>query len=314
MATPTDLPLTTAADHVELLGNLQPAVETLLERHLSSVKTWHPHTLVPWSRGRDFEPDYEWDPRETDLPEVVRSALYVNLLTEDNLPYYFRDIERMFGRDGAWGEWVRRWTAEEGRHAVVIRDYLTVTRAIDPVWLEEGRMAQMSSGEVPEPPTPADGLVYVTLQELATRISHRNTGALIEDKAGYDIMRRVAQDENHHFLFYRDAAAGFEVDPSAFMIAVERQVTDFAMPGTGIPGFTEHSKAIANAGIYDFVSHYEQILEPVVLKFWGIEQIEGLNAEAEQARDRAVKYITKIGRVAERMKQKRQAKAEADQA
>jgi acyl-[acyl-carrier-protein] desaturase len=34
----------------------------------------------------------------------------------------------MFGRHAAWGEWDRRWTAEEGRHSIVIRDYLTVTR------------------------------------------------------------------------------------------------------------------------------------------------------------------------------------------
>ena len=37
--------------------------------------------------------------------------------------------------DGAWVNWVGRWTAEEGRHAIVLRDYLTVTRNIDPVLL-----------------------------------------------------------------------------------------------------------------------------------------------------------------------------------
>lgn len=309
----TEVMMSTAADHVDLLGEMQPAVEELLERHLRVVKDWHPHTLVPWSRGRDFDADYEWDPSETELPEPVRAALYVNLLTEDNLPYYFRDIERMFGRDGAWGEWTRRWTAEEGRHSTVIRDYLTVTRAIDPVWLEEGRMAQICRGEVPEPPTPADGLVYVSLQELATRISHRNTGALIEDRAGYDIMRRVAQDENHHFLFYRDAAqVGFSVNPSLFMQALERQVTGFAMPGTGIPGFSEYAKMIANEGIYDFVAHYEQILDPVVMKFWDIEHIEGLDADGEKARDATLKYIAKTARVAERMRQRREERASAD--
>jgi len=29
----------------------------------------------------------------------------------------------LFGREGAWGTWVHRWTAEEGRHAIAIRDY-----------------------------------------------------------------------------------------------------------------------------------------------------------------------------------------------
>jgi len=297
---------------VDFLGELESVAEELLERHLASVKEWHPHAVVPWSRGRDFEPDYEWDPSESNLSPEIRSALFVNLLTEDNLPYYFRDIERMFGKDGAWGEWVRRWTAEEGRHAVAIRDYLTVTRAIDPVALERGRMIQMSRGEVPEPASAADGMCYVTLQELATRISHRNTGKMIEsqDRVGYDIMRRVAIDENHHFLFYRDIAqAGFERNPSEMMMALERQVTDFAMPGTGIPDFAVHSKAIANAGIYDLINHYEQILEPVVMGFWKIADLEGLDGEADAARERTIKHIEKTGRVAARMKAKREAKA-----
>ncbi len=297
---------------IAFLAELESTAESLLERHLEQTKEWHPHTLVPWSRGRDFDEDYEWSPEEANIPADVRSALFVNLLTEDNLPYYFRDIERMFGADGAWGEWVRRWTAEEGRHATAIRDYLTVTRAIDPVALERGRMAQMSGGKVPQPPNAASGMLYVTMQELATRISHRNTGKLLEniDRAGYDIMRRVAIDENFHFLFYRDiASAGFEIDPSLMMIALEPQVTDFAMPGTGIPDFTAHSKNIANAGIYDFALHHELILVPVVLQHWKIAEIEGLSAEAEQARERILTYIEKVGRVALRMKSKREAAA-----
>ncbi|MGB5758482.1 MAG: acyl-ACP desaturase [Acidimicrobiales bacterium] len=297
-----------AAD-IALLAELEPEAERLLENHFEATKEWHPHTLVPWSRGRDFEPDYEWSPEESDLAPEVRSALFVNLLTEDNLPYYFRDIERMFGADGAWGEWVRRWTAEEGRHATVIREYLTVTRAIDPVALEEARMVQMSGGKVPQPPSAIDGLVYVTLQELATRISHRNTGALIEDRAGYDIMRRVAMDENHHFLFYRDAAkAAMDIDPSQAVQAMERQITNFAMPGEGIPDFAAHAKIIASAGIYDLAAHYEQILEPIVLRYWDLPNIEGLDAEAEQARERTIAYIEKSARVAKRIKARREAK------
>ncbi len=297
---------------ISLLAVLEPEAERLLENHYATTKDWHPHALVPWSRGRDFEPDYEWSPEESELPAEVRSALFVNLLTEDNLPYYFRDIERMFGPDGAWGEWVRRWTAEEGRHATVIREYLTVTRAIDPVELEEGRMAQMSGGKVPQPPAAIDGLIYVTLQELATRISHRNTGALIDDRAGYDIMRRVAMDENHHFLFYRDMAkASIDIDPDQAVQAMERQIIGFTMPGEGIPDFTAHAKAIAAAGIYDLAAHYEQILEPIVLRYWDLPNLEGLGAEAEGARERTIAYIEKSKRVADRIKARREAREAA---
>ena len=137
------------------------------------------------------------------------------------------------------GQWTLRWTAEEGRHAIVIRDYLTVTRAIDPVALERARMNQgRRAAWCPSPTKLADGLVYVALQELATRIAHRNTGKLLDDRVGHDVMARVAADENLHHLFYRDlTTTAIELDPSRMVMAIERQVCDFAMPGTGIPDF-----------------------------------------------------------------------------
>lgn len=288
-------------DDRTLLDALTSDAERLVERHLSTTKEWFPHELVPWERAGDLrDAEGDWKP-EVPLAPGVRSAVFVNLLTEDNLPYYFRDIERMFGRDGVWGEWNRRWTAEEGRHSIVLRDYVTVARLFDPVELERGRMAQVSTGEVPEPPSAADGIAYVALQELATRISHRNTGKLLDDPEGYAVMARVGNDENLHYLFYRDlVTAALEVDPSTMVLAIERQVRDFEMPGTGIPGFTEHAKAIAKAGIYDFSSHHDQILVPVVLRHWGIESLEGLTPEAEEARSRCVQRIGKIGKAAAR--------------
>jgi acyl-[acyl-carrier-protein] desaturase len=290
----------------QLTAELEPTAARLLERHLSSAKEWFPHQLVPWGQARDFEPDYEWSPDEVDLSPTVRSSLFVNLLTEDNLPYYFRTIERVFGADSAWGEWVRRWTAEEGRHSIVIRDYLTVTRAIDPVELERARMAQVSCGIVPEPESPHDGLVYVALQELATRIAHHNTGKLLDDRAGYEVMKKVASDENRHHIFYRDlVTAALEVDPSSTVLAIERQVREFEMPGTGILDFEAHAKVIARAGIYDFLVHHDQILVPVVLRHWGVEHLEGLTPEAEQARGDLVTRIDRIGKAGRRMADRR---------
>ncbi|HEX2038720.1 MAG TPA: acyl-ACP desaturase [Acidimicrobiales bacterium] len=289
-----------------LLTELEPVAARLLDRHLAQAKEWFPHELVPWSRGRDFDAGWEWTPAEAPLPPAVRSALFVNLLTEDNLPYYFRTIEALFGRDSAWGEWSRRWTAEEGRHAIVIRDYLTVTRALDPVELERARMVQVGHGQVPEPEQPEDGLVYVALQELATRIAHHHTGKLLEDPWGYEVMKRVASDENRHHLFYRDlCAAAFEVDPSGMVLATERQVRTFEMPGTGIPHFKDHARAIAAAGIYDFQVHHEQILVPVVLRHWKVDELTGLTPAAERARESLVDRIDRIGKAAQRQAARR---------
>jgi acyl-[acyl-carrier-protein] desaturase len=290
-----------------MLSELEPVTARLLDRHLAQSKEWFPHQLVPYSQGRDFEPGYEWSPDDTALPADVRSSLFVNLLTEDNLPYYFRTIEAMFGRDSAWGEWSRRWTAEEGRHSIVIRDYLTVTRALDPVGLERARMAQVSCGQVPEPETPQEGLVYVALQELATRIAHHNTGKMIADPVGYDVMKRVASDENRHHLFYRDlCTAALEIDPSGMVVAIEQQVREFEMPGTGIVDFETHARAIAKAGIYDFQIHHAQILVPVVLRQWGVEDLTGLDDEAESARDALVKRIERIGKAGRRQAARRE--------
>jgi len=128
-----------------LLSELTPVAEQMLDRHLSQAKEWFPHELVPWERARGFVPGTACEDIVA-MPSEVRSALLVNLLTEDNLPYYFHSISGLFGDSGAWGEWSRRWTAEEGRHSIVMRDYITVSRAIDPIELERGRMQQMSTG------------------------------------------------------------------------------------------------------------------------------------------------------------------------
>lgn len=290
----------------DLLDELEPTAAELLERHLAAAKEWFPHELVPWSRGRDFEQGWTFDPELAPVPEAVRSSLYINLLTEDNLPYYFRTIESRFGRDSAWGEWSRRWTAEEGRHSIVIRDYLVVTRSIDPVALERARMAQVATGKVPEPDSIAESIIYVSLQELATRIAHHNTGKLLEDPSGYEVMKRVATDENRHHLFYRGLCeAAFQIDPSAMVIALESQVRSFEMPGTGIIDFERHARAIAAAGIYDLEVFHDQILVPMVRTHWKVDELTGLNDEAEAARQALFKRMARIERAGRRMARQR---------
>ncbi len=124
-------------------------------------------------------------------------------------------------------------------------------------------------------------------------------------------MSRVAADENLHFLFYRDlATAMLEADPSGMMVPIERVVKSFEMPGTGIPGFKNHAAVIANAGIYDFTIHHDQILVPVVVRHWRLEALEGLSPEADQARERALRRIDRLGRVAARLAERREEEAE----
>ncbi len=296
-----------------LLAELEPVAAKLYERHQGVAKEWFPHEMVPYGRGSDFDPEHQWSPEDanfgeagTEIDEAVRAALFVNLLTEDNLPYYFRDIDALFGNESAFGEWNRNWTAEEGRHSIVIRDYFMVTRAVDPVALERARMIQVRGGQVPTPHDAIEGLAYVTMQELATRISHRNTGKLMKDKMGTDIMSRVANDENLHYLFYRDVtSAALEIDPSSTVIGIERAVRTFSMPGLGIPDFARLSREIARAGIYDLLIHHDQILEPVIMRHWKLEEVSGLSAEAQVARDSIFKRMARTAKVGKRLADRR---------
>src|SRR4029453_3065500 len=143
MTTSLNGPRPTFAPPHDLLVQLEPAAGRFLERHLSMAREWFPHDFVPYSVGRDFDRE-PWTPDQPRISGVAQIAFEVNLLTEDNLPSYHREIHRMFGAgDGAWINWVNRWTAEEGRHAIVLRDYLIVTPNTAPIPTRRGRMNRL---------------------------------------------------------------------------------------------------------------------------------------------------------------------------
>ncbi|WFF09719.1 acyl-ACP desaturase [Micromonospora sp. WMMD1076] len=303
----------TVLSQTALLTELEPVVEKNLDRHLSLAKEWFPHEYVPWSEGRTFDGPLggeAWSPEDSTLPEVARTALIVNLLTEDNLPSYHHEIATLFGRDGAWGTWVHRWTAEEGRHGTAIRDYLTVTRAVDPVALERARMVHMSAGyQNVHDQEMLHSLAYVSFQELATRISHRNTGRATGDPTCEALLARVAADENLHMVFYRNLlGAAFELAPSQAMRAVADVLADFQMPGVGIDGFARKSVAIALAGIYDLRQHRDEVVMPV-LRQWNLFEVTGLNADGEAARDQIAAHLDTLETQASRFEDRRAARA-----
>jgi acyl-[acyl-carrier-protein] desaturase len=274
---------------------LETRLATAIDRHFSVAKEWFPHEYVPWSEGEDFE-GAPYDETQSRLSPAVRAAVQLNLLTEDNLPAYHRELNRAFGDDEPWRTWVDRWTAEEGRHAIALRDYLVVTRSVDPVVLERERMATMSTGFRAPDKDMLRTLAYVSLQELATRVSHRNTGRLSGD-AGLDrLLARVATDENLHMVFYRDlVAAALEADPAATMTAIATELETFAMPGASAPQFRRRAAVVARAGIYDMKVHREEIVEPL-LRHWGVFELTDLDAAAEQARDRIAGFCAELDR------------------
>lgn len=217
----------------------------------------------------------------------------------------------MFGHgDGAWINWVHRWTAEEGRHSIVLRDYLVVTRSVDPVELERARMAQVMRGYDHGDERTLTGMAYVSFQELATRVSHRNTGRYSEDPVADRIMARIAKDETLHMGFYRDVlGAAMHLDPSATVEAIVDEVVGFEMPGAGMANFVRRSAQIALAGIYDLRVHHDDVVWPL-LRHWKVFEQEGLDAAAEARRAELASFLTELDAQATRSEERREARLE----
>ncbi|GLE58047.1 putative fatty acid desaturase [Mycobacteroides chelonae] len=294
---------------LELLHELEPVVEENVHRHLGVTKDWNPHDYVPWSEGKNYKAlgGQDWDPEQSKLSEVAKVAMITNLLTEDNLPSYHREIAMNFTMDGPWGTWVNRWTAEENRHGIAIRDYLVVTRSVDPFELEKLRIAQMTSGfspgqnrqNIPFSESLFDSVVYVTFQELATRVSHRNTGKACAEPIADELLKRISTDENLHMIFYRNmVTAGLEIAPNQAVKAVHKVLDNFTMPGYTIPGFRRNAVTIATGGVYDPQSHLDEVVLPVLRK-WRIFERDDINGEGEWYREDLARIVGDLRKTSE---------------
>ncbi|UYP19615.1 acyl-ACP desaturase [Rhodococcus sp. Z13] len=294
--------MTRVLTQLELLRELEPVAEENVNRHLSMAKDWHPHDYVPWDEGRNFAAlgGVDWEPEQSRLDEVAKAAMITNLLTEDNLPSYHREIAESFSRDGAWGTWVGRWTAEENRHGIVMRDYLVVTRGVDPVALENARMEHMTNGFAsPNSTGMLHSVAYVTFQELATRVSHRNTGRACNDPIADKMLQRIAADENLHMIFYRNICeAALELAPAQTLAAIVEVLKNFQMPGAGMPNFRRNGVLMAKHGIYDLRQHLDDVVMPVLRKWKVFER--DLGSDAQQSLEELGVFLEDLGRQAEK--------------
>ena len=296
-------------DHDLLIEAIDPMAEEELARHLAATTEWHPHDFIPWDEGRNFARlgGEDWHVEQSSLSPVARTSLIVNLLSEDNLPSYHHEASlRALGSE-VFQEWVHQWTAEEARHSIALRDYLVVTRAVDPVELERARMSQMTAGwRRPDNEGWIAGLVYGTHQELATRISHLNTARLCESEPVItDLLKQISRDENLHMLFYRNAVRRvFEVAPDRTMKAVHDCMTEFIMPGVAMPGFRRASVEMAKAGVYDVRQHLGNVLTPP-LRHWRVFERGDLSDVGEKYRDQLADFLQELEKKAVRFEEQR---------
>ena len=107
--------------------------------------------------------------------------------------------------------------------------------------------------------------------------------------------------------------AALEIDPSATVLAIERQVRDVRDARHRHPRLRHATpRAIADAGIYDFALHHDQILVPSVLRHWNLEP----SSRASTPRPswpaiRVLQRIDRIGRAGRRVARRRDEQLEA---
>ena len=285
-------------EQFELMEAVEPTVVRLTAEHKARRKDWYFHDIVPWERGESFK-DKPWDVSQCTISENARTSLVLNLLTEDNLPYYHSLLERYLPDTPAFKAWNRLWTAEEGQHAIGIRSYLLTSRNCDPYELEDDRKATMANGYQPSYSDPTEVFAYTAFQELATRVSHRNAGKITDDPAAYELMRLVALDENHHFIFYKGVMqAMLDQEPSAALNGIHRALANFQMPGVAMPNFVRRSIEVAKAGVYNLRIHHDNVVKPLI-KDWKIADLSGLSSAAAELQEKIIALPAQIMEKAE---------------
>jgi acyl-[acyl-carrier-protein] desaturase len=154
--------------------------------------------------------------------------------------------------------------------------------------------------------TPLEAVAYVSFQELATRVSHRNTGRATGDPIADKLLARIATDENLHMIFYRNLVeAAFSIDPDEMMRAVADEVINFEMPGANMANFRKNSTIIAKAGIYDLRLHHDEVVAPI-LRFWKVFDRTDFGPKGEQAREELAQFLTGLDAQATRFVESRE--------
>lgn len=288
---------------LELVEAIEPEIDRLTNEHLDRRADWYYHDIVPWERGESFR-DKPWDDSQVTISEDARAALVLNLLTEDNLPYYHSLLERYMPKTSAFVRWNRLWTAEEGQHSIAIRSYLLTSRNTNPYQLEDDRKATVMNGWVPVFDDPTEIFAYTATQELATRVSHRNAGKITDDPAAFELMRNIASDENHHFIFYKSVMkAMLDQAPDLVLSGIHNVFENFEMPGVAMPNFLRRSIQVAKAGVYNLRIHHDRVLQPLI-KDWGIAELTGLSSAGSELQEKIMALPATVLEKAERFEKR----------
>ena len=290
---------------MEVMRHLEGFVQEKIPGLLKTEETyWQPTDFLPeLSTEQGFEEVRELQQYARELPYDLLVVLIGDMITEEALPSYSAWIASVdgFAATGeattSWGEWARKWTAEENRHGDALNRYLYLTGRVNMREVEVTVQNLISDGgDVATGADPYKAFTYTSFQEIATNVSHRNVAQQARE-AGDERLGRlcsfVAGDERRHAraykLFYEKC---LEVDTSEAIIAFyDMMRSKITMPAMYMrergkkigETFAKFADIAEARGIYTRWD-YAEILESL-LKTWKIADQTGLTPEAEKAQE-----------------------------
>ena len=287
---------------VEVLKDLEAKVRELMAEHEEKRQLWFPSELLQPEEGESPEEHVkELRRRAAGIPDSARTAVALNLLTEEGLPHFHRLLAVYLGDDTFWRAWNNLWTAEEDRHGVVLHDYVRETNLLDQRGLDALQFSYLRSGFHPGwDRDPYRVFAYTSLQERATQHSHSETGKLV---AEYEpllakILRLVAREEARHYSFYRTIFSEIlKRDPDEALHSASFILPALQMPGVNMPGFSRFADVVRRAGIYGPRDYLRIAQEQIQL--WKIESLTGLNELGRKAQEKIMAIPDRLKRVAE---------------
>ncbi|BBY31415.1 acyl-ACP desaturase [Mycolicibacterium sediminis] len=254
-----------------LTAELEPVVAENMKRHLATEDLWFAHDFVPWEQGENFAflGGRDWEPSDVTLPKPVTDALEILLITKDNLAGYHRELVEHFILDEQWGRFIGRWTAEEHLHAVSLRNYLVVTREIDPSANEDVRVQHVMKGYRADAYSQIETLAFMAFFEREHAVFCRNVQKLIDEPVLRDLMGRIATDEERHEEFFSNLVAHLlTTSRDETVAAIARRAAELEVVGGDIDAYADKLATVAEAGIFDEAARRAAVSDRITA--WGL--------------------------------------------
>ena len=262
-----------------LILELEPVVDQNLSRHIQTEELWYAHDYVPFDKGENFAflGGKDWEPSDMTLPRHITDALEILLITKDNLAGYHRELVFHFILEERWGRWIGRWTAEEHLHAVALRNYLVVTREIDPAANEDVRVEHVMKGYRADTYSQLETLAFMSFFERAHAVFCRNLAAQIEEPALKRLVGRIARDEERHEEFFANLVAHcLTYSRDETIEAIARRAAELGAVGGDIDAYADKVSQMAAAGIFGPEQLRQVIADRITA--WGLADEPALRA------------------------------------